>query len=283
MEDVAHEEDLRRIRPLEAVVPFDGAVNWSSHHGTDRGHAPAAHKTRCMSVELKRPVFHTNTNLAEAKRERLFTRSEQHQRGLPRSRSAQSQKDCSIARQLPHAWETQVVEDDVHGVIAQGIEDVLHMVVHHDTAPSPFTKTMPSPVDAVITVPAPRALASWTPMKPVPPWPAITTTVGFEVQGAPASCRHCKLVPPTMGIVPASPNDSEKGLSVVRLQVVKAYWAYPPCTMPHTSEPYIRSQSSLARHVCAGGPRGTPEPSQMGSTKSTSTGFTLLPNTLTRA
>ena len=36
-------------------------------------------------------------------------------------------------------------------------------------------------------------------------------------------------------------NDNEEGLSVVRLQVAKAYWAYAPCTMPHTSEPYITS------------------------------------------
>ena len=32
IEDVVHEDDLRRIRPLKAVVLFDGAVNWSSHH-----------------------------------------------------------------------------------------------------------------------------------------------------------------------------------------------------------------------------------------------------------
>ena len=29
-------------------------------------------RTRCISVELKQPVFHTNTNLTETKRERLF-------------------------------------------------------------------------------------------------------------------------------------------------------------------------------------------------------------------
>ena len=28
IEDVVHEDDLRRVRPLKAVVPFDGAVNW---------------------------------------------------------------------------------------------------------------------------------------------------------------------------------------------------------------------------------------------------------------
>ena len=47
-----------------------------------------------------------------------------------------------------------------------------------------------------------------------------------------------------MGIVPTFPNDNEKDLSVVRLQVAKAYWAYTPCTMPHTSEAYIKSQFS---------------------------------------
>ena len=67
---------------------------------------------------------------------------------------------------------------------------------------------------------------------------------GFRGPGAPASCRHCKLASPTMGIVPTFPNDTEKGLSVVRLQVAKTDWAYAPCTMPHTSEPYIRSQFS---------------------------------------
>ena len=123
IEDVVHEDDLRRIRPLKAVVPFDGAVNWSSHHGTDREYAPAAHRTRCISVELKQPVFHTNTTLAEAKRERLLDKV-----------SATSTRTAEVAiciiperlpdrpQQLPDAWETQVVEDDVHNVIAQGIE-----------------------------------------------------------------------------------------------------------------------------------------------------------------
>ena len=78
IEDVAHKEDLRRIRPLKAVVCFHGAVNWSSHHGTDREHAPAAHRTRCISVELKRPAFHTNTNLAGAKREPLLDKGQRN-------------------------------------------------------------------------------------------------------------------------------------------------------------------------------------------------------------
>ena len=28
LEDVVHEDDLRCVKPLKAVVPFDGAVNW---------------------------------------------------------------------------------------------------------------------------------------------------------------------------------------------------------------------------------------------------------------
>ena len=33
--------------------------------------------------------------------------------------------------------------------------------------------------------------------------------------------------------VPTFPNDNEKGLSVVTLQVTEAYWAYTICTNPH--------------------------------------------------
>ena len=78
MEGVAPEEDLGRIRPLKDVVCFHGAVNWSSHHGADKEYAPAAHRTRCISVELKRPAFHTNTNLVEAKRERLLDKGQRN-------------------------------------------------------------------------------------------------------------------------------------------------------------------------------------------------------------
>ena len=39
---------------------------------------------------------------------------------------------------------------------------------------------MPSPVDAAIAVPAPRALAIWIPMKLVAIWPGVTTTVGSK-------------------------------------------------------------------------------------------------------
>ena len=62
----------------------------------------------------------------------------------------------------------------------------------YSAACNPVPPTMGIVPDApVITVPAPKALASWTPMKPVPPWLAVTTTVGFEVQGTLATCRHC--------------------------------------------------------------------------------------------
>ena len=86
-------------------------------------------------VELKRPVFHTSTNLAEAKRERLLDKvSATSTRIAEVTICIISERLPDRPRQLPHAWETQVVEDDVHSVIAQGIEDVLLMVVHHDNA-----------------------------------------------------------------------------------------------------------------------------------------------------
>ena len=45
-----------------------------------------------------------------------------------------------------------------------------------------------------------------------------------------------------MGIVPTFVNNNEKGSSVTRLQVAKAYWAYAVCMMPRTSEPCVKSQ-----------------------------------------
>ena len=133
-------------------------------------------------------------------------------------------------RQLPHAWETQVVEDDVHSVKAQGIEDVLLMVVHHDKAISRC---------AVVTVPAPRALASWTPMKPVPPWPAVTTTVDFEVQGVPASADTANWTLQRWGSYQPLPTTVRK---VERRQTAgrQGILGYAHCTMPNTSEPYIK-------------------------------------------
>ena len=108
IKDVAHEEDLRRIRPLKVVVPCHGAMNWSSHHGSDREHAPAVHRTLCISVELKRPVFHTNTNLAEAKRERLLGKGQRNIK-CHKTRTAEvticiiSERLPDRPRQLPHA------------------------------------------------------------------------------------------------------------------------------------------------------------------------------------
>ena len=161
------------------------------------------------------------------------------------------------------------------------------MVVHHDNRPEPFHEINAISVAAVITVPAPRALASRTPET------RATLASRHDDRGfrSPMSARFLQtlqLVPPTMGIVPASSKDNEKGLSVVILQVAKEYWAYAPCTMPHASEPCIKSQSSPTATTTPAVsvpkvPAKHPKPSQRGSTKSTFTGFTLLPNTLTRA
>ena len=96
--------------------------------------------------------------------------------------------------------ETQVVEDNVYGVIAMGIECSAHggPSRHPHRA---VTKTMPSPVAAEDTVPASGTLASWIPMKLVPTWLIVTTTGVCEIQEHRLPGRYCKLVPPTMGIV----------------------------------------------------------------------------------
>ena len=50
----------------------DVALTAEQCFGSDREHAPAAHRTLCISVEQNNQCSHTNKNLAEAKRERLL-------------------------------------------------------------------------------------------------------------------------------------------------------------------------------------------------------------------
>ena len=61
--------------------------NWSSHLGSDREHAPAAHRTLRISVEINTPVFHTN-KIGGRKRERFLGKPLRNMYGLMRSRSA---------------------------------------------------------------------------------------------------------------------------------------------------------------------------------------------------
>ena len=63
---------------------------------------------------------------------------------------------------------------------AEGFEVHEHLFLQ-SCNPVPPTMAI-VPVATVITVPAPKTLANWTPKKPVPPWLAVTTTVGIEVQ-----------------------------------------------------------------------------------------------------
>ena len=88
------------------------------------------------------------------------------------------------------------------------VSNVLLMVVHHDIRAESIHEINAISRCAAITVPAPRALANWIPMKPVPTWPAVTTTVGFEVQERPLPADtaswslqqwgSCQLSPATM-------------------------------------------------------------------------------------
>ena len=77
---------------------------------------------------------------------------------------------------------------------------------------------MPFPVAAVNTVPAPRTLANWIPMKTVPTWPAVTTTVGFEVWERPLPA-DLQAGPSNDGDRANLSHDNEKGFNVVKLQV----------------------------------------------------------------
>ena len=57
--------------------------------------------------------------------------------------------------------------------------------------------------------------------------------------------------------------EKEKSVSVVRLQVAKAYWAYALCMMPSTSDrtsvAVFAHRNDDTRRVYANGPRRTPE------------------------
>ena len=77
---------------------------------------------------------------------------------------------------------------------------------------------------AVIKVLVPRTSTNWIRRRPVPTCLVYTTIVGFEVQ------EHRFLEMLQTGSSKLS-NDNEKDLSVVRLQVAKACWAYTPCTI----------------------------------------------------
>ena len=107
-------------------------------------------------------------------------------------------------------------------------------------APILCTKLCHLPLHSNHSVPAPVTLAIWIPMKTVPTWPAVTTIVGFEVQEHPLPADTTA---GPSGDGHRSQRQRERS-ERFRLQGVKAYWAYAVCTMPHTSEPYIKSQLS---------------------------------------
>ena len=83
--------------------------------------------------------------------------------------------------------------------------------------------------------------------EPVSTWPVCTTT------GVSRSISARFLQPLQHGLSNDGDRanlDNEKGLNVVKLQVVKAHWPYAFCTMLHTSD-----RTSGRVHTC-----GTPGP-----------------------
>ena len=96
----------------------------------------------------------------------------------------------------------------------------------------------------------------------MPTWPAVTTTEGSEVQEHLFSAA-LQSSPSNDGDRANLSDENEKSVSVVRLQVAKAYWAYALCMMPRTSDrtsvAVFAHRSDDTRRVHASGPRGTPE------------------------
>ena len=113
------------------------------------------------------------------------------------------------------------------------------MVVRFDIR----TEINVTPVTAEETISASRTLASWNETRAN--LAKLHEDRGFQGPGAPAFAETASC-PSTMGIVPAFSNDNEKGLSVVRLQVTKTYWADAPCTILTFKKTYVRSQFSPA-------------------------------------
>ena len=208
--------------------------------------------------ELKRPVFHTN--LAEQRGSASLTKV-----------SATSMRTAEVTiciipeglldrpRQLPHAWKPRWSKT-TSTVSLPSVSNVLLMVVHHDI------RTEPTHEINAISHHSSRAenFGQLDSNETRANLASRHDDRGFRGSGAPASCRHCKLVPPTTEIVPTFHNDNQEGLSVVRLQVLKAHWAYAPhparCPTPqnHTSGRNFRPPRR--RHppcLCQRSPRNT--------------------------
>ena len=125
---------------------------------------------------------------------------------------------------------TQVVEDNVKCVIAQGIECSTHGNSPRHSYRVYARNQCHLPLHGSHSSRA-NTLANWIPVKTVPTWPAVTTTWVSRSRNA----RFLQTLQSWFFWRWESfPNEKEKGLSVVRQQGVQAHWAYAPCTMPLT-------------------------------------------------
>ena len=172
----------------------------------------------------------------EAKRERHLDKVSAASYGLPRSRSCKTVRSPST---VTVRLKTQVVEDNIKGVIAQGIECSTHGSSPRHSYRIYARKQCHLPLHGSRSSRA-NILANWIPMKTVPTWPAFTTTWVSRSRNA----RFLQ----TLQLVLRR----WEGLNVVRLQGVQTYWAYAHCTMPHTSD-YTSGRSFRRRR-----PRHTP-------------------------
>ena len=106
--------------------------------------------------------------------------------------------------------ETQVVECNVPSVIAQSVECSAHgsPPQHAHQAHLGFQSLLRGNPIPALRIGQLDLNETW------PSWPAVTTTVGFEVKECPLLADNCKLVPSTLGNVPIFLNDNASCLEI---------------------------------------------------------------------
>ena len=128
--------------------------------------------------------------------------------GLPRSRSAQSLKGLlDRPRQLPCAWKPRLSKK-TSTVSLPRVSKVLLIVDHYDNRTESFHEVSAISRHAAITF-LRRDFSQLDSMKPVPTWPAVTTT---RIVRSMSACFRQTLQPGSSndGDLIESPNDNEK-------------------------------------------------------------------------
>mmetsp|Transcript_76017 Transcript_76017/g.163154 ORF Transcript_76017/g.163154 Transcript_76017/m.163154 type:complete len:223 (-) Transcript_76017:143-811(-) len=113
------------------------------------------------------------------------------------------------------------------------------------SAPKLFTMSKFSGLHVLMILAAPFALASWMPALPVPPLPPSTSTVGAELQGAPANRKPIQPVNATKGRAAACAISSAVGFKPMYAQSTIMYSAYAPLQIPQTLSPGLKLHGAV--------------------------------------